>query len=58
MTLPDIQNYDDEKFEALVQAVAVEQERRRDVANIPGQIAALRAKFAAGGGDPAELEPS
>ena len=55
-TLPNIESYDDEKLDALAQAVLVEQERRRDLATIPGQVAALRAKFLNGGGDPAALD--
>lgn len=56
MNLPEISNYTDEKLEALAQALVVEQERRRDLANIPTQIATLKAKFLSGGGDPATLE--
>lgn len=56
MALPDIAKYDDEKLEALAQAVSAEQQKRRDLANIPHQIASLKAKFVEGGGDPSELE--
>lgn len=55
-TLPNIEPYDDEKLDALAQAVIVEQERRRDRDTIPATIGTLREKFIAAGGDPAALD--
>lgn len=51
MALPDLTQYTDEEFEELSQAVLIEGERRRDIANIPGQIEALRARYVEQGGD-------
>lgn len=45
----------DEELDNLRTDVAVEQERRQALANIPDQITELKEKFLAGGGDPAEL---
>lgn len=44
-----------EELDALRRAVLSEQERRENLAQIPGQISELRDKYVAGGGDPDDL---
>lgn len=58
MALPDLTKYDDARLVALYEALCLEQERRRDLENIPGQIASLRSRYIDGGGDPAALDPT
>lgn len=52
----DLTVLSDDEINQLELAVAIEQERRRDLANIPAQMQQLRAKFIDGGGDPSDLE--
>lgn len=42
-----------ESLEIELNAIINEQERRKNVAQIPSQIEALKQKFTEGGGDPA-----
>lgn len=51
----NLENLTDEELDTLRTDVAIEQERRQAIATIPDQIAELREKFLAGGGDPSEL---
>lgn len=54
--MPDLTILTDEELVAQVSAVLKEQERRRSLAMIPGQIAGLTAQYIADGGDPLDLE--
>lgn len=54
MALPAIEGYDD-KFNDLRVAVAVEIERRANLASIPEQITALAATYVEGGGNVSDL---
>lgn len=54
----DLQALSDEDLDTLRVDVQTEQERRRDLATIPGQITDLTARYIAGGGDPTGLPPS
>lgn len=51
----DLQELSDDELDALRRDVLIEQERRAAIATIPGQVAQLAEKYAAGGGDPATL---
>lgn len=51
----DLATLSDEELEQHYLAVLTEQERRQALATIPGQVAALSARFVDGGGDPAEI---
>lgn len=52
----DIKAYTDEGLQELRVEILNEQERRQRLADIPFQIADLKTRFLADGGDPAELE--
>ena len=51
--MPDFTTLSESDLEAYLNAILNEQERRKNLANIPGQIAELKLKFVDGGGDPA-----
>lgn len=56
--LTDTDTWTDEGLDVLRRAVLNEQERRANLASIPGQVAALAAKYAEGGGDTSDLIPA
>ena len=51
----DLTNLSDDGLDQLRRDVLTEQERRANLAQIPDQIAELREKYVAGGGDPGDL---
>lgn len=51
----DIRSLSDDELDQLRLEVLTEQERRANLATIPGQITALVKQYAAGGGDPSTL---
>lgn len=55
MNLPDFTNYTDEKLDAARVAILTEQERRANLAAIPGQMQQLAQQYVDGGGDLADL---
>lgn len=52
----NLRNLTDEELDQHRQNVLAEQERRANLASIPGQITELKQKYIDGGGDPKELE--
>lgn len=48
----DYKELTDEQFEEARQAILIEQERRTNLAQIPGQVADLCRTYREGGGDP------
>lgn len=51
----DYKTLTDEQLDEARQAILIEQERRANLAQIPGSIADLAAKFTEGGGSREEL---
>lgn len=51
----DLTTLTDDELAALRRDVLAEQERRANLATIPGQVAELARTYAAGGGDPDDL---
>lgn len=51
----DLTSHTDEELSELRSTVGAEQERRERIATIPSQIAALRDRYTADGGNPADL---
>jgi len=52
----DYTSISDEDLDLHLNAIINEQERRKNIASIPGQIASLKQKFIEGGGDPVVLD--
>lgn len=52
----DFSRFDDDQLDALRVDVLTEQERRSNLAAIPGQVSDLSRTYVEGGGDPAVLE--